>query len=113
MEKEVEDLPSRKSNRMKIMHDYRVLDDLYPELAELADDLEEESIVSSAEEIIYAAFNESGIAPDDPKTVKEAKNSPEWPEWEKAVRTELDQLENMQTWVLVDPPEGRNPVGNK
>ena len=69
--------------------------------------------MSSAEEIIYAAFNESGIVPDDPKTIEEAKNSPEWPEWETAVHTELDQLENMQTWVLVDPPEGRNPVGNK
>ena len=51
-EQEVKGLPSRKSNRTKIMYNYQVLDDPYLELAELADDLEE-GIVSSAEEIIY------------------------------------------------------------
>jgi hypothetical protein len=112
-EQEVEDLPLRRSNRTKTVHDYRVLDDPFPELAGIADDPEEEKPISSANEIVYAAFNESGLAPDDPKSIEEARKSPEWPEWEKAVHAELDQLKEMKTWELIDPPEGRIPVGNK
>ena len=62
---------------------------------------------------MYATFNESGIAPDNPKTIAEARKSHEWPEWEKAIRAELDQLKEMSVWELVDRPEGRIPIGNK
>ncbi len=64
-------------------------------------------------EIVYTAFNDSGLAPENPKTLAEAKKSDEWPEWEKAIETELEQLRKMGTWELVDLPEGRHPVGNK
>jgi hypothetical protein len=110
---ENENIPLRQSKRAKTVHNYRILDDPYPEFAELANDPDEEQIKDSPAEIIYAAFNDCGIAPDDPKLIAMARKSPEWPEWEKAVHTELDQLERMKTWELVDPPEGRVPVGNK
>ena len=55
--------------------------------------------------VIYAASNEI--------TLKEARESVEWPQWEKAIETELNQLQQMGTWELVDLPEGRQAVGNK
>ena len=63
--------------------------------------------------MIYAAFNDSGLASDNPYTLKEACESVEWPQWEKAIQTELDQLQQMGTWELVDLPEDRRAVGNK
>ena len=68
--------------------------------------------MSSADRV-YATFCETQIAPDNPKTLTEARRSPEWPQWEKAIQAELDQLHKMGTWELVDPPHGRIPVGNK
>ncbi|KAG2045494.1 hypothetical protein BDR06DRAFT_978170, partial [Suillus hirtellus] len=91
---------TRRSTRTKIKHNYRVLNDPPEELAELVDDPDEEEVTSSAAEMIFAAFNESGIAPDDPKSLKEAKTSPDWSQWEKAVNTELEQLNTMGTWEL-------------
>jgi len=35
-------------------------------------------------EVVYAAFNESGIAPENPKSLNEAKGLADWPQWEKA-----------------------------
>ena len=55
--------------------------------------------------VIYAAFNET--------TLKEARESAEWPQWEKAIEIELNQLQQMGTWELVDLPEGRRAVGNR
>jgi len=108
----IDEEPLRKSKRTKIIHDYGVLDDPYPELEETEYNVDEKPI-SSAIAMVYAAFNESGIAPDNPKTIAEAQASPEWPEWEKAVLAELDQLKTMNVWELVDRPEGRIPIGNK
>ena len=62
---------------------------------------------------VYATFCETQIAPNNPKTLTEARRSPEWPQWEKAIQDKLDQLHKMGTWELVDPPKGRVPVGNK
>jgi transposase InsO family protein len=111
-ETEPSDIPLRKSSRTKIIHDYEILNDPHPELAEL-DDPEEEEQISSVIATVYAAFNESGIAPENPKTIAEARKSPEWPEWEKAVLAELEQLKEMNVWELIDRPEGRSPIGNK
>ena len=69
--------------------------------------------VSFHAEMIYTAFNQSGIAPVNPMTLQEAQDSDEWPEWEKAIATELEQLRDMGTWDLVDLPDERRPVGNK
>ena len=52
--------------------------------------------------MIHTALNQSGLAPVNPVTLKEAKDSDEWPEWEKAIATEVDQLREMGTWELVD-----------
>ena len=55
--------------------------------------------------MIYTAFNPSGIAPINPMTLQEARDLDEWPEWEKAIATELEQLQDMGTWDLVDLPD--------
>ena len=57
------------------------------------------------------AFNESGIAPESPLSLKDAKESGEWEQWEKAIMMELDQLQMMGTWELVDLPEGGQAIG--
>jgi hypothetical protein len=50
---------------------------------------------------------------DDPKSLKEARTSPEWPEWERAINAELDQLNEMGTWSLVEKPTDAIPIANK
>jgi len=39
--------------------------------------------------------------------------SQEWLEWEEAIKTELDQLNCMGTWKLVEKPPGVIPIANK
>ena len=46
-----------------------------------------------------------------PQTLTEARASSEWPKWEEAMKTELEQLQKMQTWKLVNLPTGRKPMG--
>ena len=43
-------------------------------------------------EIIYTAFAKQFLREDDPKTLNEARESPDWPEWEKAIN-------NYKIWV--------------
>ena len=68
---------------------------------------------SLAERFFVALSASGGVEANEPKTLADAKSSPEWPEWEKAVQTELAQLSAMGTWDLVDPPPDRKPVGNR
>ena len=88
----------RRSNRPRIQQDYRSLDDLFltfdpaPELASLACDPEEGHHIISSGKLINAAFNKANIASKDPRSLQEARESPEWPDWEKAIQNELDQL---------------------
>ena len=58
-------------------------------------------------------YTESTLRGTEPKTLQEAKRSPEWPDWEKAIQTKLTQLNNMGTWKLVKNPSGRAPISNK
>jgi hypothetical protein len=44
--------------------------------------------------------------------LKEAKNSLEWQKWKEAVQTELNQLEHMGTWQLVEKPQDAMLVTN-
>jgi len=53
------------------------------------------------------------IPGDDCHSLKEARASPDWPEWERAIQTELEQLQRMGTWELVDKPAGAMPIANK
>jgi len=70
------DEPRRKL-RNKAPVNYRYLDNPFL-------DEEDEEIYLSSAEIIYATFSETPLAGEDPKTLQEARNSPEW---EKAVKT--------------------------
>ena len=85
----------RRSTRQKVIHDYRTLNDPWAD--------EQNDRLTSAE-MIYLTFNKTKLAPEFPKSLKEAKQSSAWPDWEKAVHTELQQLHRMGTWQLVNPP---------
>jgi hypothetical protein len=50
---------------------------------------------------------------DAPMNLKEARDSPDWLEWEKAIRIELEQLQAMRTWKLVEKPPDVIPIANK
>ena len=67
-------------------------DDDLPELDRDPDEEEPEQRPVEEAELVYAALNESSAIPDNPKTLKEVRDSPEWTEWEKAVKAEIDQL---------------------
>jgi hypothetical protein len=71
-----------------IKTNYRYLNDPFPDEEEMNN---EEVQLTSAEQI-FAAFTETSLGGDEPKTLAEAKWSPEWPEWEHAVQMELAQL---------------------
>ena len=75
--------------------DYRYLNDPFP-------DKEEAGITYVEKDKAFA------VLPDDEcKNLTQAKHSPEWPEWEQAIKSELDQLERMGTWKLVDKPDAQ------
>jgi hypothetical protein len=82
------------------------------EIPEFDDDPDEDEHETSSAAHVYKAFSDSTLG-KDPKTLKEAMNSPEWPEWEKAVKTELTMLNEMGTWELADTPDDRQPITNK
>jgi Reverse transcriptase (RNA-dependent DNA polymerase) len=50
---------------------------------------------------------------DAPNTLKEAKNSDNWTEWENRIHEELEQLQAMGTWKVVDKPRSVIPIANK
>jgi Reverse transcriptase (RNA-dependent DNA polymerase) len=49
----------------------------------------------------------------NPLTLKEARISIEWPQWEKAIAAELQQLDRMGTWQLVNRLDNTIPIANK
>jgi hypothetical protein len=64
-------------------------------------------------EEINEIFTVNPLGGDDPKSLAEAKRSPEWDEWEKAVTKELDQLTEMGVWKLVDKPADAILISNR
>ena len=88
---------SRKTRGIK--QDYRKLNDPFSE--------------SEDEDLLHTALAEALIGGSDPKSLKEAQDSPEWPEWECAIKRELEQLREKGTWRLVDPPKDAIPLKNK
>ena len=68
---------------------------------------EEAGIIEVQEEALEV------ILDDDCHSLHQAKESKEWPEWERAIKTELDQLERMGTWELVEKPRGVVPITNR
>ena len=89
-----------------IQTNYHYLNDPFPDKEET-----EQAIPMPGE--IYTAFAEIPSGGDEPKSLAEGKRSPEWPEWECAVQSELDQLQQMGTWILVDKPVDTVPISNK
>jgi hypothetical protein len=49
--------------------------------------------------------------PNIPRSIAEAKASPEWPQWEHTINSELENLTTMGTWELEECPTERKPVG--
>ena len=79
-------------------------------IAALADEREHES----DEEVAYMMA--AGIAEAeglDPSTVHEAKAREDWPKWEGTINTELQSLEEVKTWDVVECFDGANVVGCK
>ena len=50
---------------------------------------------------------------DNPKTLKEALNSPNAERWKEAMETKMGTIEKMGTWKLEKLPEDRETIGNK
>ena len=49
----------------------------------------------------------------DPKTYKQATTAEDHEEWDKAMRSEIQSLENLKTWNLVERPKDRNVISSK
>ncbi|KIN98869.1 hypothetical protein M404DRAFT_31015 [Pisolithus tinctorius Marx 270] len=49
----------------------------------------------------------------DPSTVCEAKSQADWPKWQNAINAELNSLEEVHTWDVIECPKGANVVGCK
>src|SRR5262249_5767852 len=50
---------------------------------------------------------------DEPDSYEEVLKSSESELWLKAMKSEMDSMEENQVWTLVDPPEGIKPIGCK
>ena len=63
----------------------------------------------------YVVKHETTAIPpnNDCRDLRQARKSPEWPEWEQAIQLELEQLERMGTWRLIDKPPDAIPIANK
>ena len=96
---EVEEQMDTPRKTRGIKRDYRQLNDPFPEEGD--------------EDQYYIAQVEAILGGDDPKSLREAKRSLEWPEWERAIMSELDQLRQKGTWMLVKTPMDAIPLDNK
>src|SRR6516164_1309786 len=72
-----------------------------------------EDVQLTSAELIYATFTETPLEGEDSKSLKEAKQSLKWPEWKCTVKTELAQLQAMETWELADKPADTILISNK
>ena len=50
---------------------------------------------------------------DEPRTLKDAMESPDWDKWQAAMDEELSALAKNNTWVLVDRPSHLKPIKSK
>jgi hypothetical protein len=46
-------------------------------------------------------------------SLAEAMRRPNWPSWECGIFKELETLQVVGTWELVNPPKGANIIGSK
>jgi hypothetical protein len=47
---------------------------------------------------------------DEPMTYAEAMMDPDSEKWQKAMRSEIDSMDDNQVWNLVDPSDGVQPI---
>ena len=100
--RKAEDLPDKEPKQMRgIRIDYKKLSDPFSD----EEDNEEETLFTQ-----YINAAEIG---GDIHSLAEAKGSDEWPEWKSAIQAEIDQLNQMGTWELVDKPPDVVPIANK
>src|SRR6266850_1948745 len=100
--RKAEDLPDKEPKRTQgIRIDYKKLSDPFSD----EEDNEEETLFTQ-----YINAAEIG---GDIHSLAEAKGSDEWPEWKSAIQAEIDQLNQMGTWELVDKPPDVVPIANK
>lgn len=66
--------------------------------------------LSESSEMSLAAAEAMTTLTDDPATVEEAKYRPDWHLWEQAIKTELENHRQNNTWTLSKLPEGRRTV---
>ena len=50
---------------------------------------------------------------DEPKTIRDARESDVWNRWKAAMDEEIEALDRNETWVLVEKPPKVKPIGNK
>ncbi|CAI7774796.1 unnamed protein product [Closterium sp. NIES-54] len=67
---------------------------------------------SDYEECAFAFFSPVEM-PEEPATLKEALESSDAEEWKKAMESELNSIEENDTWELVELPEGRKTITSK
>ncbi|KDR64976.1 hypothetical protein GALMADRAFT_82453 [Galerina marginata CBS 339.88] len=53
------------------------------------------------------------VSTDEPRTVAEAKASPDWPHWEAAMEREHEAILRLGTYSLGELPPGRKAIGSK
>ena len=68
----------------------------------------EEAGIAEVREQAFAA-----VPNNECRSLREAKESNEWLEWECAIQAELNQLQRMGTWKLVEKPPDVELIGNK
>jgi hypothetical protein len=78
--------------------------------SDVGEDEVENPPVTNFLDIAWMASDEN-IKNDVPRSVQEAKKSPEWPQWLAAMEEEHEQLKSRGTWELVEPMKGRKAIG--
>ena len=109
-EGEDEDIPNGETMHLR-KHpkvDYNQLNKLV-----FPDELEDNKTYLTSSVIVYAIFAKSLLGGDEPKSLREAKSTPEWPKWEEAVGAILGQLAKMNTCELVECPDNMVLIPNK
>jgi hypothetical protein len=92
-------------------HTGKPLDVARPTLSSAAKQKGRDDVISN---ISYAFMAGSEPLNDEmPKSIAEAKSSPEWPQWKEAIDAELAQLDRMGTWELAELPKDRKAIGNR
>ena len=70
-------------------------------------------IYSDEDNVCDYAMSVSIPAGTEPKNEWEARGSPDWPQWHAAMKKEISELTEKNTWTVVDAPAGTNIIGSR